>query len=248
MKRIFIALIAAVLAISILPISSNAAWSNDLVTFTLSEHLIISPVDHETWCGDCNGEDYTTGSPWTINPGWVEGYIPPINTPGLGPNVQDGCLWDVDDTYFYETTGSVMGAGQVLSLDECIWQGPNLRRNGGQDNFGIWYSPSDKLIIKYTYSYTLTTGATKTVSYTVPGPESVTQGLYKYRACVKAPGVVGGVLVAVPGSHDGEGVYQVLTITVTNPTNKKLSKTGGFFGADPRDDFTYCQGQMNDPA
>jgi hypothetical protein len=224
---------------------ASAAWSSDPIRLSLDEHLIRNPVDRETWCGDCRDVDYTTGSPWTINPGWVPDYIPPIDTPSQGP-VNDGCLWDTDDTYMYQTIGNVMGAAQVLAFDECIWQGPNLRLNGGQDNFGLWYSPSPDMVIRYQYAWALTDGTARTASYTVPGPESLSKGIYTYRACVKAPGVVGGDLIAVPGSHDGEGVYQVLTVTVTN-AGRKAAKTGGFFGSDVRDDFTYCHGQMDDP-
>jgi hypothetical protein len=244
--RLLVAALAALLLLALAP-SAQAGWSSDPIQLALTEHLIRNPVDHETWCGDCNdGENYMDGSPWTVNPGWVPGYVPPIDTPGFGPAVMGGCLWDVDDTYFYETSGNVMAAGQVLAFDECIWQGPNLRRNGGQNNYGIWRSPSSNLVIRYEYAWAMTDGTTKTASYTVPGPESVSKGIYTYRACVKAPGVVGGVLVAVPGSHDGEGVYQVLTATVTNPAGK-VAKTGGFFGSDPRDTYGYCYGQIVDP-
>lgn len=238
-------LCAALIAVTlVMPVS--AAWSSDPIELNLTEHIIISPVDHETWCGDCNGEDYTTGSPWTVNPGWVEGYVPPIDTPGSGPDVMDGCLWDVDDTYRYQSTGNVMAAGQVLAVDECIWQGPNLRRNGGQINHVQWRSPSPDLLIRHEWTWALTDGTTASASYTVPGPVSVSQGSYLYQTCIRAPGVVGGVLVAVPGSHDGEGVYQVLTITVTNP-GKKVAKTGGLFGADPRDWSAFCQAGTVDP-
>lgn len=239
------ALLLAVAAILVFAVPASAAWSSDPIDISLTEHLIRNPVDHETWCGDCNdGEDYMAGSPWTINPGWVEGYIPPIDTPGAGPSVMGGCLWDVDDTYRYETTGGVMAAGQVLAMDECIWQGPNLRRNGGQINHIQWRSPSPNLVIRHEWKWTLTDGTTASKSYTVPGPVSVSQGIYLYQTCVRAPGVVGGVLVAVPGSHDGEGVYQVLTITVTNP-GKKIGKTGGLFGADPRDYSAFCNGYVD---
>jgi hypothetical protein len=243
--RLLVVLVAACLPLAFAP-PAQAGWSSDPIQLTLTEHLIHNPVDRATWCGDCLGEDYTTGSPWTVNPGWVPGYVPPIDTPGGGPSVMDGCLWDTDDTYLYETSGNVMDAGQVLAFDECIWQGPNNRRNGGQNNYGIWRSPSPDAVIRYEYAWAMTDGSTRTVSYTVPGPESVSKGVYTYRACVRAPSVIGGVLVAVPGSHDGDGVYQVLTVTVTN-TAGKVAKTGGFFGSDPRDTSTYCAGGTVDP-
>lgn len=246
MRGLLVGFVLFVLVIGVAPV--QAAWSNGPITIGLAEHDLRDPVDVETWCGDCRGVDYTTGSPWTINPGWVEGYIPPIDTPASGTNIEGGCLWDVDDTYQYLTSGNVMEPGQSLSVDECIWQGPNFRRNGGQTNHVQWRSPSPDLVITHTWSWKMDDGTMASKSYTLPGPVSVTQGIYLYQACIRAPGVPHGDLIAVPGSHDGEAVWQVLTITATNPTSKKISKTGGLFGADPRDWGLYCQAGTVDPA
>lgn len=244
MRRALLAVIA--LFVVVAPVS--AGWSSDPLTIAQHERLIRQPIGSQTWCLDCVGVDYTTGSPWTINPGWVEGYIPPIDTPvaDVG-NTADGCLWDVDDTYQYQTGGNVMAAGQTFTIDECIWQGPNSRRSGGEDNYVVWRSPSPNIEIRYEWEWTLTDGSVAHAAYTLPGPTSLDKSMYTYAACVRAPGVVGGKVIAVPGSHDGIGVYQVMTVTITN-TGRKVGKTGGLLGSDIRDWSLYsCRFGTVDP-
>jgi len=213
-----------------------AGYDNSPTTLYLSERHDARPVDNATWCGDCGGVDYTTGSPWTINPGWVPGYTPPIIAPrGGGTAVEEGCLWDSDDYFFYQTSGNVLGANTTLTLTECNWWTYNSA-SGGRINYVVFHSSSPDLIIKYRWDWDAGSR-----SYTLPAP--VRDGTsWLYHTCLAHPQPEGATIIDVPGSHDGHAGWQLETVTITNPTGRKTSKTGGFIGSDARDYLLYCQG------
>lgn len=236
-------LFAATILVSPTISPAQAAYLNSPISLVLTERLIRQPVGVDTWCGDCIGEDYTTGSPWTINPGWVEGYTPPITWPEAGSNIGEGCMWDVDDTFQYETNGNIMAPGVSLIATECRWPDNTIQINsaGGKAHFLRWWSPSPKLIIRYDFTWDA-----GSASYVAPEPTIFSSGVYEYRVCIEAPpGALGGTMIdPIPGSHDGDGVYEEIRVTITNPTTKKLNKTGGFFGTDIRDEGTWCNNEF----
>src|SRR5258706_16001461 len=103
MRRI-LAIVGAVALAAALSIPAQA-YSNAPMVFGLIQqgslgHHTADPVDHLTWCGDCSGTDYTTGSPWVVNPhdSW------PFGLPTNGA-FEPGCMWDSDDSYSYVSTG-----------------------------------------------------------------------------------------------------------------------------------------------
>jgi hypothetical protein len=52
---------------------------------------------------------------------------------------------------------------------------------------------------------------------------------WSYFACVWSPPLnASDQVVTIPNSHGGTGVPQLITVTVTNPTSRKVGKTGGY--------------------
>lgn len=208
-------LIAAILITLSLVAPVNAGNDTSPTTFNLAEKRLFTPVDNETWCGDCVATDYTTGSPWTVNP--------------------TQCLWDIDDYFEYNSSGNIMAPGASISFSEChIYAIASRFYTGGVLNYTVWRSSSPDLQIKYTWTWDA-----GSKSFTLPPPiKSGTQYLYQF--CLYAPPPIGGTSVAIPDSHDGTGIYQTQTVTITNPTNKKVGKTGGIVGSDLRDYGLWC--------
>jgi len=232
-------LITAILLGLFLVAPVNAGPNNDITTLSLQERHNAVPVDRQTWCGDCPGVDFHLGSPWTVNPGWVPGYTPPIILPpGGGTAVQEGCMWDSDDYFHYGTYGNIMNPGAVLTATECRWEDSTRFASGGDLNMIRWYSSSPDLIIKYKFEWD-----TGSVTYIIPQPKksTITTGnIWEYSDCFRAPPNRGSTSFPIPNSHDGRASYQLDTVTITNPTNKKVSKTGGFFTTDLRSYSLYC--------
>jgi hypothetical protein len=208
--------LALVLALGLLAGAKPLAGpSDDGMVFNLVGHHVVDPVDRQTWCGDCIGVDYTTGSPWTINPhdSW------PYFLPSQGA-VQTGCMWDADDYYRYASTGNTLGAGVSLSITECRYATPDLHPTF-LTNIGITSSSPD-LIVTERWSWT-----TGTLTHAIPAIFDTTSHKWSYFACLMSPGATGGTPTQVPNSHDGVAVPQLITVTVTNPTTRKINKTGG---------------------
>lgn len=236
MKRLIAAGVLLALA-AVAPV--QAAPVQEPTTLYLVGRAIISPVDHETWCGDCVGpgeEDYTINSPWTINPGWVTGYTPPIIDPPEDPDfggIAYGCLYDSDDYFEYRTTGNVLSEGASLIATECVWRQVSRFSYGGPWFMTRFTSSSPDLVITWTWDW----GAGQ-ISHTIPAVAFPGKE-WRYDACVLNPQAPGGEVIPVPGSHDGDGIWEVITITVTNP-GRKASKTGGLFLNDFRDNGAWC--------
>jgi len=237
MKKLLIAILAT-LTLAVQPVS--ASYSNDPTTVFMHSRHNAQPVDQQTWCGDCVGpgeSDYTIKEPWTVNPGWLPGYTPPIALPAVGgtSDRDEGCMWDSDDWFRYESSGNVFPPNTTLTMTECRWANTYSPYGlGGSNNLILWYSTSPDLVFTVRWEWE---GGFRT--YTLPAPiRSGNQ--YEYRACLLGPPAWGGTEIAVPNSHDGHGVYQLETITITNPTNRKTSKTGGFITTDYRGIYAYC--------
>ena len=181
-------------ALGLMLLLGTVAWSNDPLTFVLDDRKINQPVDHETWCGDCFGQDYTTQEPWVTNP--------------------TECMWDLDDEFRYTNVGNVLNAGATASVSECLYKGTQLVRG-----VTVLSSPSPALVV--TYSFTWAEGSE---SYVITPTFSAHR--WHYDGCI-APRILGGTEVEVPGSHGGTAVPVQVTVTVHNPTTKKITQTGG---------------------
>src|SRR5205814_48024 len=117
-------------------------------------------VDYETWCGDCVGVDYRSGSPWVVNP--------------------TSCLWDSDDYYTYLSDGSTLGPGESVSIHEC-------RYSDSADHTYL-YLPTDVRISSSSAALSVTEAFTwdaGSATYTV-APVSQSNGKYLYFGCVYA--------------------------------------------------------------
>lgn len=213
--------------------------ANDPTTLWNEQRHIGEHVDHDTWCGDCIDVDYTTGEPWVINPGWLPGYTPPIilpENPSGSTEHDDGCSWDLDDFFEYTSQGGIFGPGASLSLTECLWYTHAFRYGwtGATHNALVWRSTSPDLVITYKWEWD---AGVKTYTVAPPIKSGTT---WEYRTCLVAPPPVGGTKIDVPNSHGGQAIWVLQTITITNPTNKKASKTGGFITTDYRGIGAYC--------
>jgi hypothetical protein len=204
------------LVLAIVPVLFPApaqGWQSTPLTFSLDQRHVVSPIDYETWCGDCRTVDYTTGSPWAINP--------------------TQCMWDSDDSYDYRSEGNVIPAGGSVSIHECRYA------DSAQGTY-IWlptdvsiYSASPDLAV--TERFTWDTGSK---TYTITPTRSGSQ--WHYFGCIYAPHPDGGTMQSVAGSHDGTGIAQDITVIIANLTKQKVGKTGGQIGAGGI--VTYSQG------
>lgn len=232
MKRLGVAVILAVTLLA----PSAKAGPNDPTTLYLDGRHIAQPVDWQTWCGDCVFTDYTTGSPWTTNPGWVTGYTPPVaaNTSQTTSFPEPGCLWDSDDWFDYKTNagGSTIAAGANLVATECRWRTTGTVGYGGWHTYTHFSSSSGSLVFTIKWDW-----GTGSLSHVVPAVLSGQE--YRYDACLTNPGAPGGVDVPVPGSHDGHGIWEVVTFSISNP-GRKASKTGGIFGMGVQEPSVWC--------
>ncbi len=210
-----------VLAAVVLLILLAAPASQDPLAFALrgqgdSGHHVVNPVDSLTWCGDCVGTDWTTGSPWVVNPrdSW------PFGLPAQ--SFEPGCLWDSDDSYSYTATGNIIDAGVSAVVTECTYQPSVPAPLTFLTNVAIRSSSPD-LIVTQTWTWD---GGSVTHTFT---PVSDARE-WRYADCL-APPVSTGTPVEVPGSHGGFGIPTLVTVTVSNPTSRKIGKTGGVIEA-----------------
>lgn len=216
-------IVLSVVAFFLLAIPVAGAPSNDPLRFVLDSRHTANPVDYLTWCGDCGGIDYTTGDPWVVNPrsNWPYGF--PVVS---GPSIEPGCLWDTDDSYRYSSQGNVFAAGASLSVTECRY---SAVEGGGPlllTDILIW-SPSPDLDVTESWAWNQTTVSTSVTPTFDPAVH-----LWRYFDCIRSPRPPFGTpLVTVPDSHGGQAVTQLVSVTVSNPTSKKLLKTGGVIEA-----------------
>jgi len=179
-----------------------AAIAMTALLFVQTQQHIAEPVDYLTWCGDCVGIDYTTGSPWVVNP--------------------STCMWDSDDNYKYASEGSVLRSGATASVNECRYASNTLTPT--LPTVIDVMSPSPDLLVAEKWSW-----AGGAVLQHVP---AVADGRkYLYRTCAISPQPIDVPLVTIPNSHGGMAVPQQITVSVTNPTARTVRKTGGIIEA-----------------
>lgn len=224
MKGLFVLLLLMLLLSSAAQAGPNdsLAWQ---LQYGLSGHHTAQPVDYLTWCGDCSTVDYTTGTPWVVNPrtSW------PYNLPTFG-SPEPGCMWDSDDLFNYVSSGNVLAAGASVGITECIYAGTLYYHPFGLD---ITSSSPD---LRITETWTWDGGS---ASLTVPPPTfDTTVHLWRYIDCVYTPTAPQTAqLVTIPGSNGGQALPQLMTVNVTNPTSQKIGKTGGQIALDRNTDY-----------
>lgn len=214
--------VVAVAALVIVAAVDAGAPSNDPLVWTLDTHHTAQPVDFLTWCGDCVFTDYTTQEPWVVNP--RTNY--PYDLPAVpGPSREPGCMWDTDDSYSYVSSGNVLVPGASPSVTECRYSG-----DLGNEPFLLTdvsvRSPSPDLLVTETWTWETTAGTASVTAMIPPTWEQATHS-WRYFDCVRSPQPQGGVWIDIPGSHGGRAIGQLIVVTVTNPTTRKVTKTGG---------------------
>jgi hypothetical protein len=236
LKRQLLLILAVVWIAALFGVRSAIAGpSNDPLRFEfdygLAGHHTAQPVDYLTWCGDCGGVDYHTGTPWVVNPRTTW----PYNlTPGPLPG-EPGCMWDTDDRYKYVNTGNVLAAGASASTTECLYAGDLGYPSRNHDIYVL--SPSPNLLV------TMKTEWSRTVIATIVPVYDAGLHAWRYLGCYRAPQAIGDQAVTIPDSNGGQAVPQLVTVTVANPTSQKIGKTGAViamglaFG-------TYCSGYV----
>lgn len=198
MRYIFAVLAALVLALP------AAGQGNDPLMFHArfgdAGHNISQPVDYLTWCGDCIGVDYTTGTPWVVNP-----------TP---------CSWDSDDFFSYVSEGSVLASDATAGMSECVYAGADPGAHPYRYLGVFLQSASPDLLVTETWAWDGGSLSTTT-------SPSYDQSLHAWRYfdCIQAP-FAQEPLVEVSGSNGGFAFPQAVSVTVTN-TGRKALKTGG---------------------
>ena len=197
--RTLVAATLALLAVCALPASGQG---NEPLTFVLrygdQGHHINQPVDYLTWCGDCGGVDYHSGTPWVINP--------------------SDCIWDSDDFFSYVSQGSVLAAGASASIQECRYAG---FLGAPYDYLGINLtssSPDLQVVERWRWS------GGEVGAFTAPTFDPSVR-LWRYHDCIQAP-FAQAPLIEIPDSHGGYALPQVETVTVMN-LGRKAGKTGG---------------------
>jgi hypothetical protein len=241
MRRVIVATAVAALLLLAAP-PSQAAISNDPTALYLDGRHIAQPVDWQTWCGDCVGltdtsvePNYTDQEPWTVNPGWVSGYTPPVLADeSLATSAPEhGCLWDSDDYFDYKTRGTVFPANTTLTATECRWRDSGIFNQGGVHNYIKISSSSPELLIRIKWDW----GSGFAIYNVTPTSSGQT---WNYVACLTNPTAPTGAFIPVPDSHDGMAIWEVITVTMINPTSRKISKTGGIFGAGWLEPSVWC--------
>ena len=200
------------------------------MTLSLRENHAFHIVDYLTWCGDCvNGEDVTSQEPYTFQPGTYWPFdlsLPPTN------NSQPGCRWDSDDYWFFGTSGNILDAGATASAQAC-WYSSHYSSPYLLTYF-VFRSASPDLLIREHFEWA---GGSHVSPYLVPIRDG---SVWRYQQCWFGPQTPLGPVVEIPDSHGCMALPVRVTLTVTNPTTRKVGKTGGIWGADPRDQSLYC--------
>lgn len=147
------------------------------------------------------------------------------------------CFWTFDDNWQAFGSG-YMDAGASIVRSHCLvadWTAHQLGIN--------ITAPSSSLVVTFRYD-------PWGVVYTIPAKP--VGGNYQYRGCVIGPRWTLDLasLPEVPNANGGRGFMSSFTITVTNPTNKRISKIDAGFefgspGVLPRRE-AYCQDHPTD--
>ncbi len=203
--------------------------------FVLADHHTANPVDYQTWCGDCNyPDDYTAGY-YVLNPhdNW------PYSYPTTGK--EPGCMWDSDDFYSWRGanfTGASLAPGASALFQECRYYGNGSPNGGGEVPLltDVKLAASARgLSITTTWAWDQN-GTPASITATVPAAAKVGNN-WAYFDCVNSPpAALNGepAYVTIPNSHGGVSTPQSITVTVTNPTSKTISKIVGHIDAGGR--------------
>ena len=200
MKKILLFLLLICIAAAFTS-EAKASWSNGPVKWALDDssysHQIHQPVGHETWCGDCVSTDWTVQEPWVVNP--------------------TQCMWDVDDEFTYRSSGNILAANTTETIVECVLQ-------SGQHIYAETKISSASSELKVKYSFTWNNDS---LSFDVPAVFDKRQRIWRYDLCWTGSILSSGTYVEIPDSHGGLAIPTELTVSVYNPTSRKIGKTGG---------------------
>lgn len=139
-------------------------------------------------------------------------------------NPFDFCYWDVDDHWQYLGRG-YLPAGASVSLDQCFVSDPDSYTRTINGTTANWSTPRKYLGVYLTAP---SPDLVITVCYQPQGrclsPGPVGDGQTQtYQSCTQAHHESGDpALVEIPGSQGGVGVVTTITLTVTNPTSRKV--------------------------
>lgn len=137
-----------------------------------------------------------------------------------------GCAWDVDDHWMRFAQGT-LGAGESLSVDECVIASPTsfYRTVNGQTAWWsqsagflgqVLRSPSPDLVVSMCFQ-------PQGRCFTPAPVYDAANKAYLYRSCARAqyrPDEP--ILTTIPNSQGGIGLRQTVTVTVANPTGRTV--------------------------
>ncbi len=208
-------MLAALAAFFALAVPAGSRGQPEPLVFVVSpnEPELHAPVDYLTWCGDCAGVDYTTGTPWVVNP--EDGWPFFIDY----QDIRVPCMWDSDDAYQYQGFDGTLATGTTISVQACAYWSNNAFQP--RVTAVLIDSPSDQLQITVTWVWDTGSRTTQVVP-----PTRGDFGMWRYFDCISSP-VPEGPMVTVPGSNGGQAVPFTITTTIANP-GKKTGKTGGY--------------------
>ena len=139
-------------------------------------------------------------------------------------------MWDTDDFYQFQTSGGELGPGGSATATACRYASLGPR--------GVFYArigaPSPDLVVTHTFTWA-------TGSVTSPPATPIRDGnRWSYRPCLRGPSMPDVPMSTIPDSNGGQAVPMLITITVANPTDRRVSKIGGFLSSDNRDAPLWC--------
>lgn len=144
----------------------------------------------------------------------------------INPSHQVPCSWDVDDQWMSYAQGT-LGAGESLAVDECVIASPTsfYRTVYGQTG---WWSQQAGLLGQRLQAPSA--GLTVAMCWQpqgrcfTPAPTyDAANKVYVWRSCARAQYHPTDLeMVEVPGSQGGIGMFQTVTVTVTNPTSHNV--------------------------
>jgi len=141
----------------------------------------------------------------------------------INPSRSVPCSWDVDDHWQQYAQGT-LNAGASLTVDECVIASPTCFYRTSYGQTAHWCQQAGFLGQKLQAS---TSGLTVSMCWQPQGrcftPSPVYDSanrVYVWKSCARAQYTEGDpTLVSIPGSQGGIGLYQTVTVTVTNPTS-----------------------------
>lgn len=204
MRRLLVGLLA-LLSVLALTGAKPLPSSSSSFTFSPESGQRGDPVEQQTPCywTTCH-DDPTT---WVVNP--------------------TGCIWDVDEYNVLGGSGD-LDAGASASGSLCVIA-DGLYYSAGDDPHVLGvdlYAASSLLTVQVS-----TSAGNADNQATVPAVWSAAAKAYRYHWC--APNGVDppGPFPTVDGSNGGIGYRDDLSLTVGNPTGRKVRGVRGWFGA-----------------